>query len=76
MVLASAEDLGGGLKEPQRCLDLPLGSPNNPVIRLRALRVEVLGWSDCCLGLFVLSGMGSRMRSSISPLYSVMGLDL
>lgn len=42
MALARVEDLEGGLKEPEQCLDPPLGSPNNPVIRLRALRVEGL----------------------------------
>lgn len=39
MALARVE---GGLKEQEQCLDLPLGSPNNPVIRLRALRVQEL----------------------------------
>lgn len=76
MASASVEDLEGGLKEQEQCLDLPLGSPNNPVIRLKALRVEDLSRSYCCLRLFVLSGMEGRMRSSISPLYPLMGSDL
>lgn len=48
MALARVRDLKGGLKEQEQCVNLPLGSPNNPVIRLRALRVEDLVWSDCC----------------------------
>lgn len=75
MALPRAEDLEGGLKEPEKHLDLPLSSPNNPVIRLRALRVWDLSRSYCCLRLFVLSRIKLQMRSSISLLYPLMGSD-
>lgn len=72
MALARVRDLKGGLKEQEQYVNLPLGSPNNPVIRLRALRVEDLVWSDCCFA-FVCSGIERWMTSSISPLYPLMG---
>lgn len=49
MALTRVWDLKRGLKEWEKCLNLLFGSPNNPVITLRALRVSDLGQFNCCL---------------------------
>lgn len=59
MALATAEYLEGGLTKSEQRLDLPLCSPNNPVIRLRALRVY-----DLLLFAFVCS-FGDRAEDEI-----------